>query len=1100
MPEKQPPPGDGADGRGIEFSATLAAPPSAGGLTSPDSTGGGDPPATGPPARAPAAAGSAPDDPVVINGQYVLLEPIGRTRMSEVWRAYQRTVGRDCAVKLIRLPENEPNEVRQRRLETFRNEVRAMGRINHPHVVTIYEAGETDETPRRSFIAMELLKGEDLDKALKSGRTFSRREVVRMLGGAANALRAAHAVGVYHRDIKPLNLFVVPSADGPDYIKVLDFGVCHLAGARESTSGAPSGTPIYMAPEQWRGDPCYAPTDVFLLAETAYEMLNDRLSPDERSPFPRGAWRDFVFRKQADRDGPPPTAPRLSRCPFTNRIFDRAFDVDLGRRPQTPVSFVRQLGVALWACRLAPIVAAVALVVALAALLLPGSAPVSTAERGREGRAAVGSLPDAPSSAPDGTVGGGADGGEAGARAAVTEPWPERPLLLVVPFGGAPDRDADRTLWPLADRMVVNALATDDRIRGSIRRVDPLAVQDQIERREMDARLDADDAMELATALGADVILRGDVHRRAGAVELRGTLRAVASGREAPVEARGPDIVAAAYALAREAGQTLGIATGPPTDERAARLLFSGPDVAAAVGEMDARTSARARNARIDALLAAHADDCGLVWQRLLDAVWDEPWYRAFARCTEHHPDPDLGAFARAIQEGRGADTACDAEALHALGERYPEVIGPLAAAVCHHRRGELSAAIRAGREAFGRLPLRPLAAEFLYQTVGPSGTCADQLPLRREMQDLAPEQPNGWAHLAWWYARCDRLPEALDLLVVARGTAGGDRRARYLTAYNAMLVHLSDLDVDGARPWFDLLEQSRDPTRDDADFDDLALRSQFYYLQGRFLEGMALVGRGLEALPAGADEPWSMLAISFVSVALATERLDEASRVVEAFGARFAEASDASNRGWARALALALDRSRGGVADDELVRRLGVIGEDVARALGGEVGARERNALECILLAELGLDAPARDVLERASPANRFLGGCRLRSAERLLREGHAPAAQEEFRRAVAEMVSVRFVYADLVPAALLGQARATEAIGDREAARRLYEKLAGNYRDASVELPEVREARAALVRLTGPATTPSPAAVDAPPLPPPREGPADPGPADPE
>jgi tRNA A-37 threonylcarbamoyl transferase component Bud32 len=192
---------------------------------------------------------------------------LGAGAFGEVYRAHDELLGRDVAVKRIRLEAFvEPghlDEVKKR----FVREARVAARLRHRHIVTVHDIVST---PGTSLIVMELVNGRTLQSVLHERGRLGLEETTRILEQVADALDHAHANGVVHRDVKPANIMVAASGD----VKVMDFGIAKLEeGANLTSTGSIMGTPNYMAPEQARGEVVSARSDVFSLGCVLYECL-----------------------------------------------------------------------------------------------------------------------------------------------------------------------------------------------------------------------------------------------------------------------------------------------------------------------------------------------------------------------------------------------------------------------------------------------------------------------------------------------------------------------------------------------------------------------------------------------------------------------------------------------------------------------------------------------------------------------------------------------------------------------------------------------------------------------------------------------------------
>jgi serine/threonine protein kinase len=213
-------------------------------------------------------------------GPYEILSPLGAGGMGEVYRARDTRLGRDVAIKVLSASFASDPE----RLRRFEQEARAVAALNHPNVLAIHDIGTHDGAP---FLVTELLQGETLRERLAEG-PMPVRKAIDIAVQAAHGISAAHEKGIIHRDLKPANIFL--TADGR--VKVLDFGLAKLAAqggpAQGETQGATLtsagvtepgivlGTVGYMSPEQVRGKPADARSDIFAIGAILYEMLSGR--------------------------------------------------------------------------------------------------------------------------------------------------------------------------------------------------------------------------------------------------------------------------------------------------------------------------------------------------------------------------------------------------------------------------------------------------------------------------------------------------------------------------------------------------------------------------------------------------------------------------------------------------------------------------------------------------------------------------------------------------------------------------------------------------------------------------------------------------------
>jgi serine/threonine-protein kinase len=204
-------------------------------------------------------------------GRYQLVHEIGKGAMGVVYRARDPMINREVALKVIPLAaEFEGDELEDARTKFFR-EAEMAGRLSHPHIVTIYDAGEHDGT---AYIAMELLRGQHLVEHTSAARLLPPAIAIELVARLAGALHYAHQQSVVHRDIKPANImFDAPSGE----LKITDFGIARLTDAGRTRTGVVLGTPSFMSPEQLQGRAVTGSSDLFSLGVTLFQLLTGQL-------------------------------------------------------------------------------------------------------------------------------------------------------------------------------------------------------------------------------------------------------------------------------------------------------------------------------------------------------------------------------------------------------------------------------------------------------------------------------------------------------------------------------------------------------------------------------------------------------------------------------------------------------------------------------------------------------------------------------------------------------------------------------------------------------------------------------------------------------
>ncbi|MEU4228953.1 serine/threonine-protein kinase [Nonomuraea sp. NPDC026600] len=212
-----------------------------------------------------------------LNDRYTLVSRVGGGGMGEVWRASDTVLGRTVAVKVLIPALTEDPKFAQR----FQNEARAMATLHHPGVVDVYDYGTCEVDGRRvSFLVMQFVEGESLDRVLRR-EALDPATTMRLVAEVGDALAAAHAQGIVHRDVKPANLMIRP--DGS--VALTDFGIAHSVSAVQLTAtGAMLCSAGYCAPEMATASDVTPAVDVYALGVVAFRCLTGHLPFDGDTP------------------------------------------------------------------------------------------------------------------------------------------------------------------------------------------------------------------------------------------------------------------------------------------------------------------------------------------------------------------------------------------------------------------------------------------------------------------------------------------------------------------------------------------------------------------------------------------------------------------------------------------------------------------------------------------------------------------------------------------------------------------------------------------------------------------------------------------------
>ena len=263
-------------------------------------------------------------------GRYQVEKELGKGAMGVVYMGRDPKINRVVAIKTMALSqefeEDEVEEVKER----FFREAETAGRLNHPNIVTIFDAGEEHDL---AYIAMEFLKGQDLTKYTKADRLLPVDKVLRAIIQSAEALDYAHAQNVVHRDIKPANIMY--EADSGN-VKLTDFGIARITDSSRTKTGMVLGTPSYMSPEQLAGRKVDGRSDLFSLGVTLYQLCTGRL------PFRAESMATLMY-KIANEEHPDPLSIRPDLPPCLKAIIAKSLAKVVNERYSRGAEMARDL-------------------------------------------------------------------------------------------------------------------------------------------------------------------------------------------------------------------------------------------------------------------------------------------------------------------------------------------------------------------------------------------------------------------------------------------------------------------------------------------------------------------------------------------------------------------------------------------------------------------------------------------------------------------------------------------------------------------------------------------------------------------------------------
>jgi len=263
-------------------------------------------------------------------GRYQIEKELGKGAMGVVYLGKDPKIGRVVAIKTMALAQEFEADELEAVKERFFREAETAGRLSHPNIVTIYDAGEEHDL---AYIAMELLKGKDLVPYAKAANLLPLPTVMSVVARVAEALDYAHSQNVVHRDIKPANVMYDPESDS---VKVADFGIARITDSSKTKTGMVLGTPSFMSPEQLAGAKITGQSDLFSLGVSLYQLCCGEL------PFKGESMTQLMYKIATE----PPAdllAVRADIPPCLLAIIMKSLEKDVAKRYQTGGEMARDL-------------------------------------------------------------------------------------------------------------------------------------------------------------------------------------------------------------------------------------------------------------------------------------------------------------------------------------------------------------------------------------------------------------------------------------------------------------------------------------------------------------------------------------------------------------------------------------------------------------------------------------------------------------------------------------------------------------------------------------------------------------------------------------
>ncbi len=264
-------------------------------------------------------------------GRYEILEELGQGAMGVVYKGKDPKINRLVAIKTIRFSDDFEEQQAKEVKERFFKEAELAGRLSHPSIISIHDVGEDYDL---TYMAMELLEGEDLEHFCEKNSLLPLRKVLDIVAETADALDYAYTKGVIHRDIKPGNIMLLKNG----HIKVTDFGIAKAVSSSQTRTGIILGTPNFMSPEQINGMEIDGRSDIFSLGIVFFQLLTGQL------PFGGKTLTELFYQiTQAKHPSPRQINPKVIRpC---EQLIDKALAKDPDQRFQRASNFAKYLRV-----------------------------------------------------------------------------------------------------------------------------------------------------------------------------------------------------------------------------------------------------------------------------------------------------------------------------------------------------------------------------------------------------------------------------------------------------------------------------------------------------------------------------------------------------------------------------------------------------------------------------------------------------------------------------------------------------------------------------------------------------------------------------------